>query len=401
MVTGPERARGTVGIGLIGCGQVARAVHLPILARLPETRLVAVADTDAGRLAEAGARVPHAAQLMDYVQLLAAVDVEAVIVCVPPALHAEATTAALQAGKHVYVEKPLAATLEEGARMCEAWRQSGRVGMIGFNYRFNALYQEARRLIASGCIGPVAGVRMVFTTAQQPLGWRRSRPDGGGVLLDLASHEIDLVRFLLDREVVEVLAEVRSRHSDGDTAALHLRLANGVGVQLFVAFGTVEEASMEVFGEAGKLELDRYRSWAVRVSGPWAGGLVRRALGTWRDLRGIPYALRRWCAPAREPSFAAALRYFAGAVRDEHRASPDLADGFQSLKVVLAAEHSARIRRAVALEVGGSGPFPLPADDPRQGHSYAGNAAGQPVADCTDGLPSLHRNEERSHEANR
>src|SRR5690349_4476182 len=127
----------TVAIGVIGCGQIAQAVHLPVLSRLPGVRVTALADTDATRLSQAAARVPRAACFSDYARLLATPEVDAVVICAPPALHAEVAVAALKANKHVYLEKPLATTLEDADRVCEVWRQSGRVGMIGFNYRFN------------------------------------------------------------------------------------------------------------------------------------------------------------------------------------------------------------------------------------------------------------------------
>src|SRR5262249_31559465 len=154
-------------------------------------RVIALADIDGTRLSEAGAQAPRATRFSDYTRLLDIAELDAVMVCVPPAVHAELTIAALEAGKHVYLEKPLATTLEDGRRICAAWRRSGRVGMVGFNYRFNRLYRQAQGHVANGRIGPVVAIRSVFATTPDWLpDWKRALSTGGGALLDLASHEI-------------------------------------------------------------------------------------------------------------------------------------------------------------------------------------------------------------------
>jgi predicted dehydrogenase len=347
----------TLAIGVIGCGQIAQAVHLPILARLPGVRVTALADIDATRLSQAGARAPHAARFSDYTRLLATAAVDAVVVCVPPALHAEVAIAALQADKHVYLEKPLATTVEDGERVCEAWRRAGRVGMIGFNYRFNRLYRQARSHVCDDRIGPVVAVRSVFATTSDGLpDWKRARSSGGGALLDLASHDIDLVQFVLGEEVVEVFAEVRSLESEGDSAVLQMRLVSGIPAQIFVALGTAEEAVFEVYGQRGKVTVNRYQSLAARVSGARVHGRLRRLWNSAMAVRELPYFVQRLRAEAHEPSFAAGLAHFFGAIRGRHRACPDFLDGYRSLSVVAAAEESARTGRPAPTDLPESTP---------------------------------------------
>src|SRR5262245_16729525 len=101
-------------VGLIGCGHIAQSTHLHVLTRLPDVDLVALAEVDATRRYEASRRAPAAIAVADYQELLALPDVEAVVICLPNALHADAAIAALEARKHVYLEKPLATTLAEG-----------------------------------------------------------------------------------------------------------------------------------------------------------------------------------------------------------------------------------------------------------------------------------------------
>src|SRR5262245_25838070 len=109
-------------VGLIGCGRISQWVHMGNLARLPNVEIGALAEGDADRREAAAHQVPKAAVFSDYHELLEMRDVDAVIICLPNALHAQAGIAAMERGKHVYLEKPLATSLAEGRRVVEAWR---------------------------------------------------------------------------------------------------------------------------------------------------------------------------------------------------------------------------------------------------------------------------------------
>lgn len=333
---------GEVGIGVIGCGNVAQSVHLPVLAKMDGVRVVAISDRDSRRLEESAKIVPEAAMHGDYDELLALRDVEAVVVCLPTALHAVAAIAAMQEGKQIYLEKPMATNARDARRLLKVWRQAGVVGMVGFNYRFNELYQELRGCVESGRIGRVVAARSVFTTAAGKIpSWKQSG-EGSGALLELASHEIDLMRFVLGDEVAEVFADSRSMHSEADTVALQLKMESGVAVQVIVALAAVEEARFEVTGDRGKAAVDRYRSLKVAVTGPRVEGVGKRFGRALALASRVGYLVKRIRAPWGQPSFETALGHFVGAVRDEHPASPDLLDGWRTLAVMLAAEESAR-----------------------------------------------------------
>ena len=328
-------------VGLLGCGRIARNVHLATLRHLPQVRLAALAESDPARRSDAGRRAPEASLFPDYRDVLERDEIEAVIICLPPALHAEATRAAFDAGKHVYLEKPLAVSCTEAAPVLKAWRAAERVGMIGFNYRFDPRYEQARAILRAGGLGEPVAVRSVFSSAVRTLpAWKRVRNQGGGALLDLASHHIDLLPYLLGTTVEAVSARVSSRHSDDDTAALRLHLSNGIIVQSMFAFGTVDEDVIEVYGSRGKLRVDRYRTAAPVVTAPaFAYGRMaelRRAVALWRQ------SLQRLAHPPGEPSFQAALTAFVDTVHGRAEPLPTLDDGYRSLAVVEAAEASAR-----------------------------------------------------------
>jgi myo-inositol 2-dehydrogenase/D-chiro-inositol 1-dehydrogenase len=191
----------------------------------------------------------------------------------------------------------------------------------------------------------------VFSTASHPLPeWKQARRSGGGALLDLASHHVDLVRFFFKQEVQAVSAELRSQRAEGDSAILHLRLADGLLVQSFFSLSAVDEDRFEVYGQAGKLMVDRYRSLDVEIieTGREFSRLSRVTHGL-RSLRNGPHLLKKLLAPGHEPSYREALLRFVSAVRGDGVAAPDLLDGSRSLEVICAAERSARTGQSVSL----------------------------------------------------
>jgi len=247
-------------IGVVGCGQIARRVHFDALAATPGVEVVAIAEPDPRARADAGARFPRARAFADAMPLLRDGGAEAVLVCVPSALHAPVAVSAFEAGLHVYLEKPVAADRAGAERVAQAWRASGRVGMIGLNFRHDVRYRELRERLRGGEIGELVGARSVFCSAAgEGPAWKRSRAEGGGVLLDLASHHADLVRFVLG-EVAQVSATLRSVRSEHDTAGLRMVLADGAVVESLFSSSTSDDDRFEVYGSSGRLAVDRHGS---------------------------------------------------------------------------------------------------------------------------------------------
>jgi len=309
-----------LNIGLLGCGRIARAVHMRALRRMRDVAITAIADPDADARAGAARLFPRARAHSDFRELLQRDRVDAVVVCLPSALHAEAATAALRSGVHLYLEKPLATRLDDARGVLEAERASQAVAVMGFNYRFNAHLEAARRAVASGELGTLALVRSVFATAPYALpDWKRQRAQGGGALLDLASHHADLLPHLLNRPIRSVTARIWSEQSEDDSAALELRLDGDLPVQCFFSTAAFDADRFELYGTARSLRVDRMRPTTLRD---------------------------RVFAPRRERSFEVALARFVSAARmpPQRRgaAGASLADGLRSLEVVLAAEESDR-----------------------------------------------------------
>lgn len=350
-------ATGPIRVAVLGCGTVAQTAHLPLLRRLGDFAIVGIADTDPAMLSAATPIAKRARQTMDYRELLTPWMADAVIISLPTAMHAEAAKAAFDGGLHVYLEKPMATDLREALPVLDAWKASRRVGMIGHNYRFNPLFRKLREMIASGRIGTPRDARMAFT-APVPMGsWRDVRAEGGGALLDLGTHEIDLARYLFDSEVAFVTAKIESRRAEQDWAELLLELDNDVFVKITLGLGQAFADRMQVIGETGSLFVDRAESLDVEYTPaagtPLSSGEFASLLPSPRAKAAHLYAKLR--APFNEPSFRLSLQAFGEAITTGRPASPDLNDGYAALEVIAAAEMSSNLGRRVAMtEVGES-----------------------------------------------
>ena len=307
-----------------------------------------MAEPDSERREKARSRVPKAVVFDDYHELLTVPGIDAVVISLPNALHAEAAVAALEQGKHVYLEKPLATNLEAGRRVLEVWQSSRLVGMIGFNYRFHALYQRARQYIQSGELSPLVGVRSIFSTPPRPVPDSRQSPNSGGVLLNLASHHIDLIHFFFEEKIHKVWASLGSESGEEDNASLQLDLANGLEIQSLFSTTTIDEDRFEVYSRERKLTIDRYLSWDVEITGPISRfARSRKMVKELRSMLRSPNLFQKLFAPHHEPSYRAALSHFVAATLAQQSARPDFYDGYRSLAVIEAARESAREERVV------------------------------------------------------
>jgi predicted dehydrogenase len=198
-----------IGIGVIGLGWMGRVhtssyrrvlEHFPDLGVTP--RLVVAADIGEERRAHAQ-RAGFQRTVSDWRAVLEDPAVDAVSITLPNSMHREVAVAAAEAGKHLWVEKPVGRGLEDTEAVAEAVRRAGVVSGVGFCYRFAPAVQHARALIESGAIGAVTHYRGVFLAdyANRPdaaASWRFRRADAGsGALGDLMAHSVDMTHFLV------------------------------------------------------------------------------------------------------------------------------------------------------------------------------------------------------------
>ncbi|WP_395576000.1 Gfo/Idh/MocA family protein [Streptomyces sp. BK79] len=199
-----------LGVAVVGFGWMGRVHtrayarvrhHYPLLPLRPE--LVTVAEEVPGRAEEAAAQFGFVSATRDWREVAADPRIGAVSITAPNFLHREIAVAMAEAGKHVWIEKPVGLSSDDARAVADAVAKAGVQGAVGFNYRNAPAVEAARDLIAGGEIGTVthARIRLFSDYAAHPesaLTWRYERERGGsGVLGDLASHGADLARFLL------------------------------------------------------------------------------------------------------------------------------------------------------------------------------------------------------------
>ena len=308
--------------------------------------VVAVADPSP-EARERAHRIAGVGGSPDPADVLARPDVDAVVICAPSAAPAELAVAAASAGKHVYLEKPLAVDAEGGERAVEVAARAGVTASIGFNRRFHPVFEQARAALRAGAVGEVRVVSTAFcepTTPTSMPGWKRARATGGGVLLDLASHHFDLVPWLLDRAIVEVEARTASALTEQDEAWVRAVLHDGVEAHGFFSFRAARTDVVELHGDRGTLRADRYAGGVQITVARGRHGVRTRRLGPTPAL--VALRLRRGVRPADEPSYRRALRRWLDELRGAPRSVPTFEDGLRSLRVVLAAESAAETVRA-------------------------------------------------------
>ena len=342
--------------------------------------LAAICGRDETAVAQAADKLGWAAAETDWRDLIARDDVQLVDICTPGDSHAEIAIAALEAGKHVLCEKPLANSVAEAeamVRAAEAARSRGQLAMVGFNYRRVPAIAYARKLIEEGRLGALRHVRVTYlqdwlVDAEFPLTWRLKREHAGsGALGDLGAHIVDLAQFLAGEPLVGVSAMtetfVRERPllsgaSAGlsatggaelgpvtvDDAALFTgRLASGALASFEatrMAAGRKNALRLEINGENGSLAFDLERLNELSFhdqSEPAVTAGFRRILVTESE---HPY-LDAWWPPGHglgyEHTFVHQAKDLVEAIAAGTDPAPSFADGLQVQRVLAAVEDSA------------------------------------------------------------
>lgn len=308
-----------IGWGIVGFGWVAGDYVAPAIAAAGH-RLVAVADPDPA--ARARARALGASSYMDAAELAADPAVEAVYVATPNHLHRAGVEAAAAGGKAVLCEKPMARTLAEARAMVAACRRAGVLYGTAFDQRHHPAHAAMRDAIAAGRIGVTTAIRIVYACWVGPdwsqAGRENWRTDGakagGGALMDLAPHGLDLVEHLLGEPIVDLHALTQRRVQDyrlDDGGAIVGRTRSGVLAMLHVAYNCPEALGrrrLEVVGSAGQLT-------AIDTMGQDPGGVVTFTDGRTGEASRLP-------VPDADASpFRRQVEAFAAALRSgDHRA---------------------------------------------------------------------------------
>jgi predicted dehydrogenase len=374
--TRPSLGVGVVGYAFMGAAHAHAWRTAPRMFDLPLTpAMVALCGRDAAAVKAAADRQGWASAETDWRELIARPDVDLVDICTPGDLHAEVAIAALDAGKHVLCEKPLANTPAEAEAMTAAAQRAAARGirsMVGFNYRRVPALAFARTLVAEGRLGEIRHVRATYlqdwlTDSAFPLTWRLQRERAGsGALGDLGAHLIDLAQYLTDEPITAVSGSLRTfvgqRPVTGraagepetgavtvdDAAVFTARLGAGVTLGSFevsrFAAGRKNALRIELNGSLGSVAFDLERLNELEFHDHAGSALTAgftRILVTEPD---HPY-LSAWWPPGHvlgwDVTFSHEIADLVTAIAKGTQPRPSFADGLQVQRVLAAVQESA------------------------------------------------------------
>ena len=255
----------TVRVGVIGCGSIARSAHVPGFLRSDHASLAGFASrTRASAEATAEGCGSPAPIYDDWRELVERDDVDAVTICSPNAFHLEQAVTAAKAGKHVLVEKPVAISADEADEMIAAAREADVVLQVAHNLRYVPSVLAARDVVASGRVGNIVGLRAAFGHGG-PQVWApeaswffdRSR-SGGGALIDLGIHIIDVVGFVTGLDAKEVTAMTFGTDPCETAAQLVVAFGNGSIGSIHASWVArpAPDLALTIFGTDGTLHFD-------------------------------------------------------------------------------------------------------------------------------------------------
>lgn len=330
-----------LGVGLVGLGRLGRVYARDLAARIPETRLVAVADVDAAAVEQVAGEHDVRHRFAEPEALFAAPEVEAVVIASPTHTHKPLALVAARRGKPTFCEKPPALSLAETREMKQAIAASGVFFQMGFMRRFDSGYADAKRRLDAGEIGKVV---LFKSTSRDP--YRTSLEyanpkSSGGMIMDMGIHDFDLARWLM--------GEVKSVHAiagtlayaelatvgDYDNAVVSLRFESG-------ALGAVDlsrngiygyDILTELLGTEGTLRIGYLRETPI---------VVMKKNAIVHDT--VPHFMQRFAG-----SYTAQLQDFAQNVLEGRKAKVTIDDGLAAIRIAVAAQRSSETGAPVEL----------------------------------------------------
>ena len=342
-------------IAVIGAGLIGK-VHIAQIEANPECRLAAIADpTDAGKAFAEGRKIPWFATLDG---LLAAGQVDGIILATPNNLHSIQTQQCIAAGIPTLIEKPVAHTLEEGQHLLAIAEASKIPLMVGHHRAHSPIMAKARQAIDSGDLGDlvaVTGSAMFYKPADYfEAGPWRTQPGGGPILINMV-HEIGNLRYLCGEiTAVQAIASNKRRgYAVEDTVGILLRFENGV-IGTFILSDTAASASSwEQTAQENKL----YSTYPDEDCYHIAGTMGSLSVPTMRLKRFNNEAVRSWYAPMdnetialeREDPLTVQLQHFCQVIRGEVSPLVSVRDGLQNLRVTEAILEAAKSEQVVRL----------------------------------------------------
>lgn len=333
-------------IGIIGMGRIGKVHAQSIAYYVPNAQVAAVADPYLTDDAKALAAQFGATQFYtDYKQLLADPAIDAVLICSSTDTHSTISVEAIEAGKHVFCEKPIDHDLGRIACVVEALKHSPVKYQVGFNRRFDHNFAAVRAAVKDGRIGDAHIVKITSRDPAPPSA--EYAAVSGGMFLDMTIHDFDMVRFLSGDEVEEVYVQPAvlvdpaiGAAGDVDTAIITMKLSSG-------ALAVIDNSRKAAYGYDQRAEVFGSKGMAATANDSESTIVVSDCDGVTGE-KPLYFFLERYMQ-----SFANEVKQFVDAVVNDTDTPVGVNDGLQAVLIGLAAKKSAAEHRPVALtEIG-------------------------------------------------
>ena len=259
-----------VNVGIIGCGGIANAKHMPALAKLPNVRMVAFCDLMKERADEAKEKygTPDARVYTDYKELIKEETIEVVHVLTPNRSHADISIDSMRAGKHVMCEKPMAKTAADAQRMYDASVETGKKLTIGYQHRQKPQSIYAKQYIDTGALGEIYYANCLAIRRRGTPNWGvflNEEEQGGGPIIDIATHSLDLTLYLMNNYEPEMVVGKTHKKLEHPEAG-NIWGDNGVSTT------TLEEAACAFIRMKNGATIMLETSWALNTAEPCGEG---------------------------------------------------------------------------------------------------------------------------------
>lgn len=323
-------------IGIMSFAHMHAYSYADCLKKIPNVEIAAIFDEDIKRGSEASEKynVPHYSSQLDFLK----VSMDAVIICSENSRHKEMVINAAKAKKHILCEKPIATNVLDAQEMIEVCKEQNVTLQIAYPVRFSAPIQELKEMIDQGVLGEVLAIRTT-NRGQNPGGWFIDKEQsGGGAVLDHTVHMVDIMRWYLNDEIVEVKSIVDSYFHNidiDDAGLLTLEFESGViashdaSWSRFSEYPTWGDVTIEVIGTKETVKVDAFKEH-FRIFSDGKKSLEHRFFGNDMDL-GLIMDFVNCIKEVKEPSITGI-------------------DGLKSLEVALAAYESSELKKAVILK---------------------------------------------------
>ena len=268
-----------IGWGFIGCGEVTEKKSEPAFNEVPGSHVVAVMSRNAEKAESYAKRHNIKKWYTDPLALINDPEINAIYIATPPSSHATFAIMAMKAGKPVYIEKPLAASYEDCARINRISELTGVPCFVAYYRRYLPYFQKVKQVIQSGAIGTPANVQIRFSVPPRDLDYKsngslpwRLQPDiaGGGYFYDLAPHQLDLIQdiFGVITRAHGYCSNMAKLYKAEDTMSACFYFENGLpgsGSWCFVGHQSAKEDRIEVIGEKGMLSFSVYNYSPIQL----------------------------------------------------------------------------------------------------------------------------------------